>query len=170
MYAHKILITIEHQIEENDNLKREMKRILTSILLLLVLTFSVHPILTLHFCGDDLKSLNIGVMSNDNMCCMPTEIGDNENAKLPVFKLIESENSCCTTTNVEVVTDNFISNSSQTIESPTDTSLMPGWFILNYLVSLTAPETTVKSNLNFPTQGFFIKTLDFLSLVCIYRL
>ena len=147
-----------------------MKRILTSILLLLVLTFSVHPILTLHFCGDELKSLNIGVMSNNNMCCMPAEMGDNENAIFPTIKLIESENSCCITTNVEVVTDNFITNSSQTIESPTDTSLMPGWFIINYLVNLTTPETTVKSNLNFPIQGFFIKTLDFLSLVCIYRL
>ena len=137
-----------------------MKRILTSILLLLVLTFSVHPILTLHFCGDELKSLNIGVMSNNNMCCMPTEIGNNENAIFPTIKLIESENSCCITTNVEVVTDNFITNISQTIESPTDTSLMPGWFIINYLVNLTTPETTVKSNLNFPIQGFFIKKVN----------
>ena len=39
-----------------------MKRISTSILLLLVLTFSVYPILSLHFCGDELKSLNIGLM------------------------------------------------------------------------------------------------------------
>ena len=147
-----------------------MKRILTSILLLLVLTFSVHPILTLHFCGDELKSLNIGVMSNNNMCCMPTEIGNNENAIFPTIKLIESENSCCITTNVEVVTDNFITNSSQTIESPTDTSLMPGWFIINYLVNLTTPETTVKFNFNFPTEGSYIKTLDFLSLICVYRL
>ena len=147
-----------------------MKRILTSILLLLVLTFSVHPILTLHFCGDELMSLNIGLLSNDNMCCMPAEMGDNENAKFPLLELTDSQNNYCTITNVEVVTDNFISNSGQSIESPTDTSLMPGWFIISCLVNLTTPETTVKSNLNFPIQGFFIKTLDFLSLVCIYRL
>lgn len=148
-----------------------MKRIITSILLLLVLTFSVHPILTLHFCGDELKSLNIGVMSNDSMCCMPIETGNNENAKLPILKLVESENSCCTITNVEVITDNFISNNPQSIDKPIDTSLVPGWFILNYLVSLIAPDdTSVNTYTYSPTEGAYIKTLDFLSLVCIYRL
>ena len=148
-----------------------MKRILSSILLLLVLTFSVHPIITLHFCGDQLKSLNIEVLSNDSMCCMPTETGDNENADLSILKPVESGDSCCTITNVAVVTDNFISNSPQSIELPTDTTLMPGWFILNYLVSLIAPDNTSDTNYTyFPAEGSYIKTLDFLSLVCVYRL
>lgn len=147
-----------------------MKRISTYILLLLVLTLSVHPILSMHFCGDELRSLNIGVLSNNSVCCSPAKLEQNESTKTPPLSLIKSDTSCCSTTNIEIVTDNFTSNISQSIESPTETSLMPGWFILNYLVNLAAPETTVKSNLNFPTQGFFIKTLDFLSLVCIYRL
>lgn len=147
-----------------------MKRISTSILMLLMLTFSVHPVLSLHFCGDELQSLHIGVLNKSSMCCMLEEIDDSQNARFSTLEIGESENCCCTTTNIEVVTDNFTSNNSQSIESPAETSLIPGWFILSYLVNLTTPETTVKSNLNFPIQGFFIKTLDFLSLVCIYRL
>lgn len=147
-----------------------MKRISTSILLLLVLTLSVHPILSLHFCGDDLMSLNMGVGSSDIVCCIPAEINDNEDAKIPTQNLTESENSCCTVTNVEIVTDNFIPNNSQSIESPTDTSLMPGWFILNYLVSLIVSDTAVENFTYSATEGFYVKTLDFLSLVCIYRL
>ena len=147
-----------------------MKRILTSILLLLMLTFSVHPTLSLHFCGDELKSLNIGVLSNDNMCCMPSEINDSQHLKFATLELEGSENCCCATTNIEVVTDNFITNSSQSIESPTETSFIPGWFILSYLVNLTASETAVEKYTYSPTEGSYIKTLDFLSLVCIYRL
>ena len=147
-----------------------MRRISTSILLLLMLTFSVHPVLSLHFCGDELMSLNIGVLSNDNMCCMSSEIDDSQHLKFATLELEESENCCCATTNIEVVTDNYISNSSQSIEAPTDTSLMPGWFILNYLVNLTASETAVENYTYSPTEGSYIKTLDFLSLVCIYRL
>ena len=147
-----------------------MKRISTSILLLLMLTFSVHPVLSLHFCGDELQSLNIGVLSKGNMCCMLEEIGEGENLRFPTLELGESENCCCTTTNIEVVTDNFTTNNSQFIESPTETSLIPGGFILNYLVSLIAPDTAVNNYTYFPTEGSYIKTLDFLSLVCTYRL
>ena len=148
-----------------------MKRILTSMLLLLVLTFSVHPILTLHFCGDELMSFNIGMSSNDTMCCMPTEAGINDNMRFPLLvELAEQEACCCSSTNVEVVTDNFISTNSQTIESPTETTFMPGWFTLNYLISLIAPDATIKPNFNFPSQGGYLKTLDFLALLCVYRL
>ena len=147
-----------------------MKRILTYILLLLVLTLSVHPILSMHFCGDELRSLNLGVLNTDSMCCMPAEAEQNENAKSSLQSLIESDNSCCSTTNLEIVTDNFTQNNSQSIQAPTESIYMPGWFIINYLINLTAPETTVKSNFNFPTEGSYIKTLDFLSLIGVYRL
>lgn len=147
-----------------------MKRISTSILLLLMLTFSVHPVLSLHFCGDELQSLNIGVLSKGNMCCMLEEIGEGENLKFPTLELGESENCCCSTTNIEVVTDSFTANNSQSIELPTEISLIPGWFILNYLVGLIATDTAVNNYTYFPTEGSYIKTLDFLSLVCTYRL
>lgn len=147
-----------------------MKRILTSLLLLLMLTFSVHPILSLHFCEDELMSLNIGVKSNGNMCCSSAEAGDNENAKFPILILTESESSCCTITDIEVLTDNFVSNSSQSIQTPTESTFIPGWFALDSLINLTAPEATIKSFFNFPSSGFYIKTLDFLSLISVYRL
>lgn len=147
-----------------------MKRISTYILLLLVLTLSVHPILSLHFCGDDLKSLNIGMLSNDSMCCAPVEVGDNEHARTPLQSLIVSDNSCCSTTNLEIVTDNFTHGSSQSIESSSDISFIPGWFIINHLINLTAPEVTNTPKFNFHTQRIYLKTLDFLSLICVYRL
>ena len=147
-----------------------MKRILTSILLLLMLTFSVHPILSLHFCGDELMALNIGVKSSGDMCCSSAEADDNENAKFPLLKLAESESSCCTITDVEVLTDNFTSNSPQSIQAPTDSTYMPGWFAVNYLINLIAIDTTTETSFHFPIHGLFFKTLDFLSLISVYRL
>ena len=138
--------------------------------MLLVLTLSVHPIISMHFCGDELMSLNLGVKSNNYMCCSFAQAGDNEDAKFPPLKLNESESSCCTITDVEVVTDNFIWNSSHSIQTPTKSIYMPGWFVVNYLINLTTQDTTIKSNFNFPIYGSFLKTLDFLSLICVYRL
>ena len=146
-----------------------MKRILTYILLLLVLTLSVHTILSMHFCLCLLQSFNIQKLSS-NMCCMAAETGENENANILSLNHIESENSCCSTTALEVVTDNFTPNSSQSIQSPTESTYMPGWFVVNYLINLIASDTTTESNFNFPIYGSFLKTLDFLSLICVYRL
>ena len=137
-----------------------MKRILTSILVLLVLTISVHPILTMHFCGGNLQSFNIHTQSNDNMCCSPVEAENIENTKFATLKLVEANNECCTVRNVEIVTDTFISISSQSIQTPTESTFIPGWFALNSLINLTAPEATIKSFFNFPTSGFYIKTLE----------
>jgi len=101
---------------------------------------------------------------------MAAETGENENANILSLNHIESENSCCSTTALEVVTDNFTPNSSQSIQSPTESTYMPGWFVVNYLINLIASDTTTESNFNFPIYGSFLKTLDFLSLICVYRL
>ena len=147
-----------------------MKRISTSILMLLMLTFSVHPVLSLHFCGDELQSLHIGVLNKSSMCCMLEEIDDSQNARFSTLELGESENCCCTTTNIEVVTDNFTQNSAQSIDLPTLSTYMPAWFVVNYLFNLTTQDTTTESNFNFPIYGSYLKTLAFLSLICVYRL
>ena len=146
-----------------------MKRILTNILLLLVLTLSVHPSLSMHFCQGKLQSFNIQKLSS-NMCCMAAERGENENANSLSLNNIESENSCCSTTALEVVTDSFTQNSSQSIQAPTESTYMAGWFAVNYLINLIATETTTENNFNFPIYGSFLKTQDFLSLICVYRL
>ena len=146
-----------------------MKRILTYILLLLMLTLSVHPSLSMHFCQDELQSVNIQKLSS-NMCCMATETGDIDSANSLSLNQIEAENSCCSTTALEVVTDNFTQSSSQTIQTPTVTTYMAGWFAINYLINLIALDTSAESNFNFPIYGSFLKTLDFLSLICVYRI
>lgn len=148
-----------------------MKRILTSILILLVLTLSAHPILSMHFCQGELQSFNIHTLNKSNACCMTSAIEDVENniTTLPSSG-IQTDNICCSTSNLEVVTDSFIQNNNETIRTSILSNYISGWFIFNYLFNIATPDTTVQSNLNYFSQGFFLKTLDFLSLVCIYRI
>ena len=157
-------------IHKNDCKTVRVKRILTYILLLLVLTLSVHPVLSMHFCQDDLQSFNIQSLSNNNMCCMPAEAEKTNNVDAPSLSLITTDNSCCSTTNLEVVTDNFTQNSSQSIQLPTESTYMAGWFAVNYLINLIATDTTTETTFNFPINGSYLKTLHFLSLICVYRL
>lgn len=162
-----------------------MKRILTSLLVILVLTLSAHPILIMHFCEGELQSFNIQKLNSNAICCMPTEMGEMENETTPLTtpltspltspltpsqSFIASDNSCCLTTNVEVVTDNFTLNSAQSIQLPTVSTYMPAWFAVNYLINIVALDATIETIYDFPIYGSSLKTLDFLSLICVYRL
>ena len=147
-----------------------MKRILTSILLLVVLTLSVHPIFTLHFCQGELHSFTVVSENEANSCCVLSNITENINPDNQLSNLRGSSNSCCSYTSLELVTDNFTLNSSQSIQTPNILSSIPGWFVINYLINLASPDTIINTNFNLPSYGFYLKTLDFLSLICIYRI
>jgi hypothetical protein len=101
---------------------------------------------------------------------MPAEAEKTNNVDAPSLSLITSDNSCCSTTNLEVVTDNFTQNSSQSIQAPTESTYMARWFAVNYLINLIATDTTTETTFNFPINGSYLKTLHFLSLICVYRL
>lgn len=149
-----------------------MKRILTSILILLVLTLSVHPMFTILFCQGSFQSLSMSKLSKNNTCCVTTtESGNNDNLKFQIVELLESDNTCCTYTDVMVVTDDFIvDNISQNIQTPTISTFFPAWFVVNYLINLSHKNTILTTNFNIPIYGSNLKTLDFLSLICVYRL
>ena len=67
------------------------------------------------------------------MCCMPAEAEKSNNVYAPSLSLITTDNSCCSTTNLEVVTDNFTQNSSQSIQLPTESTYMAGWFAIKFI-------------------------------------
>ena len=148
-----------------------MKRISTSILLLVVLTLSVHPIITLHFCNGDLHSFTVVSNSEANACCVLSDIAENNNLDTPSTNLIESSESCCSFQNVEIVTDNFTSeHTTTTIQKPTAFSYFQMSAILNYLINLFTPDTNLVSN-NYITQPvLYNTTLKFLAHICVYRL
>ena len=147
------------------------KRVLTSMLLLVVLTLSVHPIITLHFCNGDLHSYTVVSKSETNACCVLSNITENNNLDTHSTNLIESSESCCSFQKVEIITDNFtVDLTNTTIQEPTTFSYFQMSAVLNYLINLFTHETILISNNPISTIGLYSTTLRFLSYICVYRL
>ena len=148
-----------------------MKRILTSILVLLVLTLSVHPILTLHFCQGELYSFTMNATNKADACCISSDVPESNKFNTLTTNLIESSESCCSFQNVEIITDNFIvEHTNTTIQKPFSFSYLPVSGILNYLINLFTPDAIIKSNNPISPIGLYSTTLRFLSYICVYRL
>lgn len=148
-----------------------MKRNLTSILVLLVLTLSVHPIISMHFCNGDLHSLTLASKSEANACCVLSDISINNNFDKITSNLIDSSESCCSFKNVEIITDNFtIEQNNTTIQNPITFNYIHASAILDYLINLFTPDAIIKSSHPISPIGLRSTTLKFLSYICVYRL
>ena len=147
------------------------KRILTSLLLVLVLTLSVHPIITLHFCEGDLHSFTIGATNEASACCITSDVTENNYFDTLTTNLTESSDSCCSFKSVEIITDNFtVEHTNTTIQKPTTYSYFQMSTILDYLINLFSPDTIIESNSFFSTPVLYNTTLKFLAHICVYRL
>ena len=148
-----------------------MKRILTSLLLLLVLTISVHPIIAMHFCNGDLHSFSLVSKSETNTCCASSTISENITFEKYTNNIINSSESCCTFENVEIITDNFtVEHTNTTVQKPNTFTLIHASVILDYLINLFTPDAIIKSNHPISPIGLRSTTLKFLSYICVYRL
>lgn len=148
-----------------------MKRISTSILLLLMLTLSLHLILTLHFCEGDLHSYTMVSKSEPIACCVLSDITENNNLGTQSTNLLESSESCCSFKNVEIITDNFTSeHTTTTIQKPTSFSYFKIAATLNYLINLISTDTIPVTNNYLSPPVLYNTTLKFLAHICVYRL
>lgn len=148
-----------------------MKRISTSILLLLVLTLSVHPIIAMHFCNGDLHSFTLVANNEADVCCVSSDISVSNNFDTLSTNFIDSSESCCSFKNVEIITDNFIlEQTNTTIQKPITFSYLQASAILDYLINLFTPDAIIKSYNPVSHTGLHTSTLKFLSYICVYRL
>lgn len=154
-----------------------IKRISTSILVLLVLTLSVHPIITLHFCNGDLHSYALFEKAEANACCMSSNLSENDSFETLSINLTESIDltetygSCCSFQKVEIVGDNFtLENTNTTIQKPVSIAYTSMSAIVNYLINLFTPDGIIKKKNPISPIGLHSNTLKFLSLISVYRL
>ena len=141
------------------------------MLILLVLTFSVHPIITLHFCNGDLHSFSLTSISETNTCCASSTISENITFEKYTNNIINSSETCCTIENVEFLTDNFtVEQTNTTTHKPVTSILIHASAILDYLISLFTSDAIIKSNHPISPIGLRSTTLKFLSYICVYRL
>lgn len=171
MYIQKIDYFCNTKLEKISAYIEKMKRILTSILLLLVLTISVHPIISMHFCNGVLHSFTLASKSEADACCVLSDISINNNFDKITSNLIDSSENCCSFKNVEIITDNFtLEQTNTTIQKPVSFTFIHASAILDYLISLFTPDAIIKSYNPISAIGLHSTTLKFLSYICVYRL
>ena len=148
-----------------------MKRISTYILLLLVLTLSVNPILSMHFCQGDWLSFTLVANNEADVGCVTSDISVSNTFDTLTTNFIDSSESCCSFQNVEIITDNFtLEQTNTTIQKPITFSYLQASAILDYLINLFTPDAIVKSYNPVSPTGLHTSTLKFLSYICVYRL
>lgn len=148
-----------------------MKRISTSILLLLVLTLSVHPIIAMHFCNNEFHSFTLVANNEADACCVSSDISVNNNFDTLSTNFIDSSESCCSFQNVEIITDNFTLEQTNTkIQKPITFSYLQASAILDYLINLFTSDAIIKSYNPISPIGLHSTTLKLLSYICVYRL
>lgn len=152
-----------------------MKRAISIFLLHIMMIIAIHPVVAMHFCGDELFSLNLLQSDDDDhSCCIaPNKISNTtslfETASNTGIDLNQA--SCCHFDTVKLSTDEF-GYQSNNIDITTILNLIQNnWFTINNLFSLNKPEpNTTNFEDEFPPKGLFMEDVSILTYICIYRI
>lgn len=136
-----------------------------------MLTLSVQPLITLHFCRGELHSFAVGGTDQVNACCITSDSAENSSFDMLSTNFTKSSNSCCSFQRVEIITDDFtVEHTNATIQKPITSLYIQVSAILNNLIDLVASEPLVKNNSPTSFIGLYNNTLKYLSYICVYRL
>lgn len=148
-----------------------MKRILTYTLLLVVLTLSVHPVITLHFCKGELHSFTVVAQNETSSCFVFSKINSRNGYNTLYTNPSFLSESCCSFKRLELITDSFIiEQNNSPIQKPIVSSFVSLSAILIYLINLPTSGAITKYNNHISPTVFYNTTLKFLSYISVYRL
>lgn len=139
-----------------------MKRFIAIFSLIVMMITAIQPVIAMHFCSDELKSLQIYRSDNiQKSCCGNTEHHDNT----------ISGKSCCETEMMKLTTDKYQTISGQTITRITPLSIDIAGLTLVNLVNESDPDcNTLITTLKFPSKGHYLEDVSILTYICIYRI
>lgn len=140
-----------------------MKRITAIFSLILMMITAIQPIIAMHYCDEELSSLQIyQTNAIQDFCCDNTENHDASFSR---------GNSCCETEMMKLSTDEF---QTKTVQS--DLRISPlsidviGYNLIDQLIALESDSNTFFSTLKFPTKGLYLQDVSILTYICIYRI
>lgn len=123
---------------------------------------AIQPIIAMHYCNDELRSLQIFQSEgNQNFCCKDSHGHD----------LLITGNFCCETEMLEFSTDEFQTKSELPVTriSPISIDVM-GMALVNQLVTSEPDSDTFLTSLKFPPKGLYLNDVSILTYICIYRI
>ena len=147
-----------------------------------MMIFAIQPVIAIHFCGGKLKSFDLFTvhtatdinsaglinLGDNHSCCdfYNTHEADNQNHGRYI-----AGNSCCNTELLEFTTDDYQNKAEQQTSRPLSFSIENVGSVLTGIIQLPDPETDIRTPLtDFPPGGLFMKDVNLLTYICIYRI
>ena len=123
---------------------------------------AIQPIIAMHYCNDELRSLQIFQSEgNQNFCCKDSHGHD----------LLITGNFCCETEMMKLTTDEFQNKTEQLVTRITPGPIDILGFTLTNQITSYEPETDSSiTSLKFPPKGLYLEDVSILTYICIYRI
>lgn len=156
-----------------------MSRRATALFLLLItVMFTIRPAVAMHYCMGEVHSFNLYQYQEDQLAC--AEHAEEVEVEAAFFSLNEfqAENTfsgmqsgCCDDTFLELTTDAYGSQAKPLIARVLSSPVLDGVLFAAYLPNQLAMEAELlPSPIEFPPKGYFLKDIDLLTYICIYRI
>lgn len=139
-----------------------MKRFTAIFSLIIMLITAIQPVIAMHYCGDELSSLQVyQTTDSHDTCCNDIEHNDTSISNKP----------CCETEVVKLSTDEYQTKSIQPELRIYPLSIdVLGYAVINQLNTEEPVSNTFLTTLKFPTKGLYLDDVSILTYICIYRI
>ncbi len=133
-------------------------------MLFVMLVVGVGPTVGMHFCGKQLKSVEVVVKTNETGCCKTDANNVKNHDDCPAL-----HKDCCETHKVQMITDQYQVQERASI-IPFFTAFESDWFTTNFTSLLVELDNTFQLREYFPPNGYDAKDANVLSFICILRI
>ena len=154
-----------------------MRRIVSIILLLTMLVAGIQPVLAMHFCEGELRSVGLINNKQDHSCCgkITKMIEENCDNVSPFYKVTSSaysgeEGTCCDFQQVKLSTDEFDRHLQQFNFNNIHPSFENVWLVPYSALNSLESEFPVTVQHTFPPGGLNKLHVDLLTYICTYRI
>jgi hypothetical protein len=129
----------------------------------MMLVAGAHPVLALHFCGNELYAFGISD-SVGEPCCSSATKHDNADG------LSQSHNSCCDIQKIKIATDDYQNRVQQPDLNSQSHFTGVMYFEPASTVNRGTPDNLNAANIAYPPGGLLLQHLDILTYICIFRI
>ena len=147
-----------------------MRKATAILLLVITAIFAIRPVIAMHFCDGELHSFNLYPHHEPtgSTCCQSDHTDSVPGAH---HAYAAPWSDCCDNTLLELSTDDFQNKTGPSISRVVSSPLAEGTTLFTNLLKPLVPETDdPPSRQGFPPEGLFLRDIDILTYICIYRI
>ena len=150
-----------------------MRKVTALFLLMIMAVFAIRPVIAMHYCNGELYSFNLYQHQEDssNFSCCHSD--NSEASPISHQTLTSAWGSCCDNTALELATDEYRNKAGsfvlRILSNPVEDGI-PLFANTNSLKPSVLDTGDPSSGQLFPPEGLFMKDIDILTYICIYRI